>query len=43
MTVTAVRSAAASAAEMAELGTSEQLKAESAAGISRFAGRSHPS
>jgi enoyl-CoA hydratase len=43
MTVTATQSATASAAAMAELGTSEQLQAEAAAGISRFVGRSRPS
>ena len=39
MTVTAVQSAAASAAALAELGVSEQLKAEAAAGIGRFVDR----
>jgi hypothetical protein len=39
MTVTAVQSAAASAGAMAELGVSEQLKAEAAAGIGRFVDR----
>jgi enoyl-CoA hydratase len=38
MTVTAVRSAEASAAAMAELGTSEQLRKEMADGMSRFLG-----
>jgi 1,4-dihydroxy-2-naphthoyl-CoA synthase len=38
MTVTAVRSAEASAAAMADLGTSEQLRKEMADGMSRFLG-----
>lgn len=40
MTVTAVQSAGASAAAAAALGTSEELAAEAAAGISGFTGRS---
>jgi enoyl-CoA hydratase len=40
MTVTAVQSAAASAAALTGLGTGEQLQAEAAAGIARFLGPS---